>query len=54
MEDVTGRSVSLYVPVECLNQILMTLPGMVQQAVQRRFRDPTLRIVYLLQSSRFD
>jgi len=33
-------------PLECLNQLMMTLPGIVRQAVQRRYRDPSLRIVY--------
>lgn len=46
MEDVNGRPISLRVPLECLTQLIMTLPGMVQQAVQRRYQDPTLRIVY--------
>lgn len=46
MEDVSGRLVSLHMPLECLNRLMMTLPGMVRRALQRRHRDPSLRIVY--------
>jgi len=46
MEDVSGRSVSLHMPLECLNRLIMTLPGMVRRALQLRHRDPSLRIVY--------
>jgi hypothetical protein len=46
MEDVSGGLVSLDIPVECLNRLIMTLPEMVRCALQRRHRDPSLRIVY--------
>jgi hypothetical protein len=29
MEDVSGHLVSLQMPLECLNRLIMTLPGMV-------------------------
>jgi hypothetical protein len=48
MKDEVGRPLSLRMPLECLNQLMMTLPGIVRQAVQRRHRDPSLRIVYTL------
>lgn len=48
MEDVAGRPLSLRMTLECLNQLMMTLPGMVRQAVQRQHRNPSLRIVYPL------
>ncbi len=46
MKDAAGRPLSLRMPLECLNQLMMTLPGIVRQAMQRRYRDPSLRIVY--------
>ena len=38
--------VSLHMPLECLNRLIMTLPAMVRGALQLRHRDPSLRIVY--------
>jgi hypothetical protein len=46
MKDAAGLHLSLCMPLECLNQLMMTLPGLVRQALQRRYRDPSLRIVY--------
>jgi hypothetical protein len=46
MEDVSGRLVSLHMPLRCLNRLIMTLPKMVRDALQLRHRDPSLRIVY--------
>jgi hypothetical protein len=46
MQDEAGQPLSLHMPLECLNRLVMTLPGMVRQAVQQRHRDPTLRVVY--------
>jgi hypothetical protein len=46
MEDVGGRLVSLHMPLECLNRLIMTLPGMVLHALQQQHRDASLRIVY--------
>jgi len=48
MKDASGDPLSVRMPLECLNQLLMTLPGMVRQAVQRQHRDPTVRVVYPL------
>jgi hypothetical protein len=42
MENASGRPLSLHMPLECLNRLAMTLPGMAQQ----RHRDPTLRVVF--------
>jgi hypothetical protein len=49
VEDIAGRSASLSFPIECLTSLIMTLPGMVTSAVQRRQKDPTLRVVFPLQ-----
>jgi hypothetical protein len=46
MEDVSGRLVSLHIPFQCLNQLIMTLPAMVRRALQQQRGDPSLRIVY--------
>ena len=46
MEDVNGRLVSLHMPLNCLNRLVMTLPEIVRRALQAQHRDPSLRIVY--------
>jgi hypothetical protein len=46
MKDVSGRLVSLHMPLECLTQLIMTLPGMARRALQQRHCDPSFRIVY--------
>jgi hypothetical protein len=33
-------------PVHCLNQLLMSLPRMIQAALQRSHADPSLRLVH--------
>jgi hypothetical protein len=33
-------------PAECLQAMIMSLPEMMRQALQRRYRDPSLRLVY--------
>lgn len=48
MKDASGDPVSVRMPLEYLNQLVMTLPGMVRQAVQRQHRDPSVRVVYPL------
>jgi hypothetical protein len=46
MKDVVGRPVSLVLPFECLNQLIMTLPGVARKALQLQHGDPSLRVVY--------
>jgi hypothetical protein len=48
MKDAAGRPLSLRMPLECLHQLTMTLPGIVRQVLQRRRRDRSVRIVYTL------
>jgi hypothetical protein len=50
MEDVGGRPLSLHMPLECLDRLMMTLPGRVGRALQQRHRDSTLRMVYPVQT----
>lgn len=45
-EDAKGSAVSLSLPIECLSQMVMTLPRMAQAALRRQHRDDSLRIVY--------
>jgi hypothetical protein len=47
-KDSKGHPGSLTLPSECLNAFLMTLPRMVNLALQARHQDPSLRLVYQL------
>src|SRR5260221_12955603 len=44
--DQESRPGSLVLPAECLQAMIMSLPEMMRQALQRRYRDPSLRLVY--------
>lgn len=46
MEDVSGQPISLHMPLTCINRLIMTLPGVVMRALQRRHKDASLRVVY--------
>jgi hypothetical protein len=46
LQDVNGRSISLHMPLHCLNQLIMTLPLMVNRALQQKHHDASLRMVY--------
>jgi hypothetical protein len=46
VEDVDGRPASVVLPVDCLRSLLMTLPGLIEQALKARYSDDTLKIVY--------
>jgi hypothetical protein len=52
--DQNSRPGSLVLPAECLRQMMMTLPEMAQQALERRYRDPSLRITYPVSSWRLE
>ena len=54
MEDVTGRLVALSLPIDCVNSLMMTLPKMMATAIQRRHRDPSLRLTFPLESFRVE
>jgi hypothetical protein len=41
-----GSAGTLTLPSECLNSLLMTLPRVIQTALQARHRDESLRLVY--------
>ena len=41
---VDGRLLSVRMPLQRMNRLIMILPSTVTQAVQRRHSDPTLRV----------
>ena len=43
-----GESSSLSLPSHCLNQLIMTLPGLLRRALWNRYRDSSLRLVFPL------
>lgn len=46
MRDREGQPASLILPTTCLNQLLMTLPTMVQSALRKRHGDESTRLVH--------
>jgi len=46
MKDVHGAEAALTLPLSCLNQLIMTLPRMAQQALKAQFRDDSLKFVF--------
>jgi hypothetical protein len=46
LEAEDGTPASVVLPLDCLRSLLMTLPGMIERALKRRYRDNTLKLVY--------
>ena len=46
--DAAGIPTDVTLPAECLAQLVMTLPALAAEALRRRYRDTTLRLVYPL------
>jgi hypothetical protein len=46
--DGAGDPATLVLPAQCLNQLLMSIPKMIQKAIQNRYQDDALRLVYAL------
>ncbi len=44
--DVLGQPAALTLPSECLNELLMTLPRIVSQALRARYNDSSVRLVF--------
>lgn len=44
--DEFGRPATFFLPVECLQALVMTLPEMLQQALRRKFGDARFRLVF--------
>jgi hypothetical protein len=43
---VDGQPASVVLPVECLRSLMMTLPDAIERALQARYDDDTLKVVY--------
>jgi hypothetical protein len=52
--DARGKAVSLSLPAECLNQLIVTLPRMSVRALRNRYCDDSLRVVYPAASIRIE
>ncbi|WP_376093989.1 hypothetical protein ACE7GA_00245 [Roseomonas sp. CCTCC AB2023176] len=48
LRDEAGVPTHLTLPADCLAQLLMTLPRLASEALRRRHRDASLRVVYPL------
>jgi hypothetical protein len=50
LQEQSGQQASLTLPTECLTQLLMSLPEMVQKALRNRHGDDSLRLAHPLES----
>jgi hypothetical protein len=50
LRDLSGKPRTLVLPTDCLTQLLMSLPGMVQKALRNRHGDDSLRVAHPLDS----
>lgn len=48
LRDQTGKSAVLELPTQALSELMMTLPRMLQQALQKQYDDSSLRLVHEL------
>jgi hypothetical protein len=48
--DERGEAGALVLPTSCLQALVMTLPEMAQQALQRKHSDPQIRLVFPVES----
>lgn len=54
MQDTTGNPATVVLPLESLNQLLMSIPKMVQMALQRSHGDESLRLVHALEGFKLE
>lgn len=54
MRDEEGQPASLILPAKCLNQLLMTLPAMVQSALRKRHGNDHTRLVHSIDECRLE
>jgi hypothetical protein len=50
LKDLCGQPGMVVLPTECLTQLLMSLPGMVQKALRNRHGDESLRLAHPLET----
>ncbi len=48
LTDENDRAAALELPLECINQMLMTLPHVINQALRSRHQDSSFRLVFPL------
>jgi hypothetical protein len=46
--DAEGKAVSVALPTGCLDELLMTLPGIIKRAMRAKYSDNSMRLVYAL------
>jgi hypothetical protein len=49
-----GQSASISLPTQCISELMMTLPGILRQALWNQSRDSSLRLVYSLGKIRIE
>lgn len=54
VRDEQGSPGTLELPAGCMNQLLMSLPGMIQQALRRNQGDHSLRLAYPMEGFRLE
>ncbi|MGC3980966.1 MAG: hypothetical protein QM808_06900 [Steroidobacteraceae bacterium] len=54
MLDSAGQPATLILPVNCLHQLLMSIPKMVQMALQRSHVDDSMRLVHALEGFKLE
>lgn len=47
-KDATGEPASIELAADCANQLVLTMPRIVRQALTAKHKDPSLRLVYPL------
>lgn len=50
LKDRNGQAATVVLPTDCLTQLLMSLPGMVQKALRNRHGDDSMRLAHPLES----
>jgi len=54
VRDGNGASGSISLPTQCLNELMMTLPGILRRALWNQHRDTSLRLVFPLAKTKIE
>ena len=54
MRDEGGNPATVVLPVDCLNQLLMSIPAIVQTAITRNHADETVRLTHPLEGFKLE